>query len=323
MMMLLLELKERLKAFYGGYATLTDGIVKFVFTLTALILLNQNIGFQTELKEIWVTPLLALLGAFLPYGAISLLLAGVMLAHIYAVSLEIMLLTTAILVIIALLYYGFQPGDSFWLVLTPMAILLKIPLAVPLLAGLSGSLLTIIPVSCGVMISYILLYVKQNAGVLTNDASVDLAQKYVQIIRALMGNREMFVMMGACAVGILVVYLIRNRSVNYAWMLAIMFGTIAQLTVVFAGDYLFNVSFPIGEIVIGTLISILLALIYHFFVFSVDYTRTEYTHFEDDDYVYYVKAVPKLTVSQPEIRVQRMNNPGRKHRMRREEAERE
>ena len=62
MMMLLLELKERLKAFYGGYATLTDGIVKFVFTLTALILLNQNIGFQTQLKEIWVTPLLALLG---------------------------------------------------------------------------------------------------------------------------------------------------------------------------------------------------------------------------------------------------------------------
>lgn len=173
------------------------------------------------------------------------------------------------------------------------------------------------------MISYILLYVKQNAGVLTNDASVDLAQKYVQIIRALMGNREIFVMMGACAVGILVVYLIRNRSVNYAWMLAIMFGTIAQLTVVFAGDYLFNVSFPIGEIVIGTLISIFLALIYHFFVFSVDYTRTEYTHFEDDDYVYYVKAVPKLTVSQPEIRVQRMNNPGRKHRIRREEIERE
>ena len=31
----------------------------------------------------------------------------------------------------------------------------------------------------------------------------------------------------------------------------------------------------------------------NFFFFSVDYTCTEYVQFEDDDYYYYVKAVPR------------------------------
>jgi hypothetical protein len=38
-------------------------------------------------------------------------------------------------------------------------------------------------------------------------------------------------------------------------------------------------------------------LVVEFFCFMVDYTRIESVQFEDDDYYYYVKAVPKVTVS--------------------------
>ena len=197
-----------------------------------------------------------------------------------------------------------------------MAFILKIPFAVPLLAGLSGSLVTVIPVSCGVVIYYVLMYVKQNAGVLTNDASVDITQKFVLIIKALVSNKFMLVMICMCVVGILVVYLLKTLSIDYAWILAIILGTIVQLAAVFVGDYLFDVSLPIGELVAGAVIALLLAGLYHFFVFAVDYSRTEYTQFEDDDYVYYVKAVPKVAVSKPDVRVQRINNPGKARRMR-------
>lgn len=315
-MMMFLVLKERLKSFYGRYATLANGIIKFLFSYTALTMLNQNIGFMARLKIPFVPPVLALMCAFLPYGAISFLIAAVMLAHIYTVSFEIALVTAVFLIIVALLYYGFQPGDSYWLVLVPMAFILKIPFTIPLLAGLSGSLVTIIPVSCGVAIYYILMYVKQNAGVLTNDALVDITQKFVQIIKALVSNQSMMVMIGVCVVGILVVYMIRTLSVDYAWILAIVLGTIVQLAAVFVGDYLFDVSVPIGELIAGAVIALVLAGLYHFFVFAVDYSRTEYTQFEDDDYVYYVKAVPKVAVSKPDVRVQRINNPAKVRRVR-------
>ena len=49
------------------------------------------------------------------------------------------------------------------------------------------------------------------------------------------------------------------------------------------------------------------ALLYHFFVFTVDYTRTEYVQYEDDDYVYYVKAVPKASVATSERSIKKIN----------------
>ena len=310
-MMIFLALKERLKEFYGRYATLVNGAVKFLYSMSAVTLLNGNIGYQTELTSMVAMLAIAVISAFLPYGAIGFLLGIVMLAHIYAVSMETALITAVVLIILILLYYGFQPGDSFWLVLAPMAFLLKIPFAVPLLAGLSGSLLSVIPVSSGVVIYFIISYVKQNAGVLTNDASVDITQKFVQIIRGLLSNQEMAVMIMVCVVGILCVYMLHNMSLDYAWESAIVTGTIAQLAAVFVGDFMFHVSMPVPQLLAGALVSLLVALLYHFFVFTVDYTRTEYVQYEDDDYVYYVKAVPKVAVARTDVKVQRINDPAR------------
>ena len=105
----------------------------------------------------------------------------------------------------------------------------------------------------------------------------------------------------------MVVYLIRRLSVDYAWIIAIVAGTVAQLLVIFVGDFVFGVSVSAGTLIFGLLVSVMLAMIYNFFFFSVDYTRTEYVQFEDDDYYYYVKAVPKMTVSTPDVKVQKIN----------------
>lgn len=308
-MIVLLEIKERLKLFYGRFAAPVDAGMKFCVSLVALVLMNSNLGYLEKLKNPLVMAGLALFCAFVPYGVISVVLAAVLLGHIYAVSMECALLTGIFLLLVAFLYYGLQPRDSYWLVLTPIAFALKIPFVIPLLAGLSGGLAGAIPVGCGVAVYYIMLYVKQNAGVLTNDAAVDITEKYVQLIRTMMSNKEMMVMVAACAAGILVVYLIRLLSVDYAWILAIVFGSVGQMAVVFTGDYLFDVQISLQQLIVGTLFSLIVAGIYHFFVFAVDYSRTEYTQFEDDDYVYYVKAVPKVVVSKPDVRVQRINDP--------------
>ena len=60
-------------------------------------------------------------------------------------------------------------------------------------------------------------------------------------------------------------------------------------------------------ICVFTIISILLAYILQFFVLAVDYSRTEYTQFEDDDYYYYVKAIPKVKVTATDVQVKHIN----------------
>jgi len=46
--------------------------------------------------------------------------------------------------------------------------------------------------------------------------------------------------------------------------------------------------------ILGTVISMLLVFVAQFFRVVLDYTSVEHVQFEDDDYYYYVKAVPKV-----------------------------
>ena len=82
-MMIFLVLKERLKSFYGKYATPVNGVIKFIYSFVAMALLNGNIGYQTELTGPVAMAVVALFSAFLPYGAIGCMLGAVMLARIY------------------------------------------------------------------------------------------------------------------------------------------------------------------------------------------------------------------------------------------------
>ena len=313
-MMALLEFREMLRSFYGKYDAVLTAVVKFAVSVTAFWMLNDSIGSMEKLKNpvVWLS--MSLVCSFLPYSIISFLAGIVLVAHISSVSLELALILSLIFLMVAILYYGFQPGDGYLLLLTPLLFQFKIPYVIPLLVGLSGGLAGIVPVSCGVFVYYIIQYVKQNAGVLTNDAALDITQKYVQIIKNMMGNRVMVVMIIAFAAGILVVYLIRTLSVDYAWHIAIVAGAMTQLMVIFVGDFMFDVSVPMVEMLIGMIAAMILAAVYNFFVFAVDYSRTEYIQFQDDDYYYYVKAVPKITVSAPDVKVQKINSTRNRRR---------
>lgn len=303
----LLLWKEQLKAFYNRFSYVIQPILRFSFALCVFLSLNSNIGYMAKLKNPLVILLLCLISALLPYGAIVFLAGCLMMAHIYAVSLEMALIALVLILLVVILYYGFKPGDSVLMVITPLAFLFHIPYAVPLLVGLGGGLASAIPVSCGVFLYYLLMYVKQNAGVLTTEASVDIVQRYSQILKSVIFNQTMMVMVATCAVGIIIVYLIRRLSMDYAWVVAIVAGSVAELLVIFVGDFVFGVSVEAGPLILGMVISAAIAAVYNFFIFTVDYTRTEYVQFEDDDYYYYVKAVPKMNVSTPDVKVQKIS----------------
>lgn len=312
----LLLWKEQLKLFYNKYSYGVQPLIRFLFALSAILSLNINIGYMAKLKNPLVVLFACLLGALLPYGAIVFLAACFLIAHLYAVSMEVALIALVLMLIMAILYFGFKPGDSFLIVLTALAFVIRVPYAVPLLVGLGGSLASVIPVGFGVFIYYLMMYVKQNAGILTGEASVDFIQRYSQILRSVLVNQTMIVMIAAFGAGIVVVYLIRRLSIDYAWQAAVIAGTVTELFVILIGNFVFGVSVAAAGLILGLVLSALIAAVFTFFVFTVDYTRTEHVQFEDDDYYYYVKAVPKMTVSTPDVKVQKISTRKRSVRER-------
>ena len=297
-MLKLLVLREQLRAFYGKNSTVLTALIRFMTALISMICLNSALGYMKVLKSPAIVLVLALISSVCPFGGICWILALFMLAHIFAVSLEFALITAAFLLVVALLYYGFAPGDSWIMILTPLLFALKIPYIAPLLVGLSGALVSVIPLSCGVVVFHLLQYVRMNAGPLTNGDSVDITQKYMQMLNGIIMNRTMLLYILAFAAAAITVWLIRNQAFNQAWTIAVIFG----------GVFLYDISLSIPSLIAGIAASGLLAAAYRFFVFHVDYSRTEYTQFEDDDYFYYVKAVPKVTVTAPAPQVRKISS---------------
>jgi hypothetical protein len=67
-----------------------------------------------------------------------------------------------------------------------------------------------------------------------------------------------------------------------------------MVIVLTAGAYRTGSDFTILSEIIPLLLSLLLSIIFAFLRYGADYQRTERVRFEDDDYFYFVKAVPKL-----------------------------
>ena len=101
--------------------------------------------------------------------------------------------------------------------------------------------------------------------------------------------------------------MIKRASINNSWTIAILVGGIVDFVIILVGNIVFGTGSSVVWIIVGTVISMLLAYVLQFFVFSVDYSRIEHTQFEDDEYYYYVKAVPKINVTAPEMNVKRIN----------------
>ncbi len=305
-MMQLLVLKENLKRFYGNYSIYIIPVLKFILGAAVFFLINSNIGFMERLGNPLIPVVMGLVASFIPCGLTAFFAGCFMIVHVATVSLEVALIICVVMMVVMMLYYGFRPGDGYLLLLTPVMFFLKMPYVVPLLVGLSGSVVSVIPVGCGVCIYYIITYMKQNAGVLAGSSVAELAGRFIQVAKSVFGNELMWVMIGAFAATIVIVYIIKNLPVDYAWTIAIIAGVITELVVIFIGDFNFNLSVDLVGIIIGMFASVVVALVYQFFVFAVDYSRTEFLQYEDDDYYYYVKAVPKIAVSAPDVKVQRI-----------------
>jgi len=303
----LLEIKEWLKRFYSKFDVYLQAVWKFILSAGAITVLNQNIGFMNQLKSPIIVLILGLICSILPYGGIALICAAITLAHFYALSLELAGVALIAFLLMYLFCLRFENKASYALILTPLLFWMKIPYLAPILVGLTGGMAGALPVGCGVMIYSIIAYAKESAPSLSSSTVDNILETIRIIIDGLLGNKAAFVMIAAFVITVLIVHLIKSLSVDYAWMIAIGVGTVVDVLILMVGDFTMDIEIEIVGMIVGSLITILISLVIQFFLFSVDYSRTEHVQFEDDEYVYYVKAVPKMIVTSKEVNVKRIN----------------
>lgn len=307
----LLVVKQYMKLFYSKYEVYITPILKFLLAFISLILINANLGYRTGINKISIVLIAALMCSFMPMNFIVIMAALFVLLHLYAFSLECAVVIGVVFLLMFLLYFRFSPKDTVAVVLTPVCFLLKIPYVIPLSMGLVGTPASAMSVACGVVSYYMIRYVNDNASILLGMAEEETVAKFRIVIDGILNNKEMVVTIAAFAITIILVYFIRRMSIDYAWTIAMVAGSLVNIMVILMGDLMFDTNVSLLGAIFGTIISLILTGILQFFAFHVDYSRAEKVQFEDDEYYYYVKAVPKVTVTRPEKRVKQISRQGR------------
>lgn len=302
-MTFLLELKEKLRKFYIKCSDWLLPILKFALAMLVFVAINNSIGFLPVLKNIFVLLIMALICALLSVKMIAIFAGIMILGHCYALGIEVAGIAACILILLFIFAIRFVEKEALALIVTPLVCGLGVPCAVPICYGLKSKPYSAISVCCGTFVYYLIEMIKEKAPVLQGLEQTDMLANVRLILDGIIKNKMMLLSMAVMALLVIVVYAIRRLSVDHAWSIAIIVGGACYAVLMIAGGIFLDIEVTVISLIINVVGGILIGMILSYFVFSVDYTRTERLEYEDDEYYYYVKAVPKMTIGKPQKKV--------------------
>ena len=300
----LLELRENLKKIYSRNEAFILPVIKFLLSFIVLSIINGKMGYMTKLDNMAIVLIVSLLCSFLPTGFMAFFAMMFAVLHMYALSIETAAVGLVVFLLLYLLFLRFTAKEA--VVLTPVLCMLKLPYVMPVAMGLIGTPASCVSVGCGVVVYYLLQTVITNAPTINSMGAEEATAKLRLLIDGMLGNKAMLVMIAAFAITVIVVYLIRRMSVDHSWTIAMVAGVMIEVMILLVGDLMYDTNLSIVSALLGAVVTLIACKIIEFFRFCLDYSRTEKVQFEDDEYYYYVKAVPKMAVAVPEKRVKRI-----------------
>lgn len=286
--------RERVQDFYQKQDYWLLPLFRALFAVFSFFSVNAAFGHGGASGNPLLLLLLSGLCFFLPWGAVPLFAGALILADLYRVSLFFMLAAAFVFLMILLFQTAFRGGHAELIALVPLLFGLKIPYLAPALCGLFFGLMSFAPLALGTFSYYFLRFLAANAGKVTLESEPEkLINQMAEIFLGFFEDRGMLLMIFSMVIAMLLIYTIRNMSFRNSWYTALGAGFSALLLFVFAGSRKGLISISAPGFLLSLLFSAALSCFLTLFFHDADFRAAERLSFEDDEYFYYVKAVPK------------------------------
>lgn len=303
----LFEIREKVIQFYYKYDAFIIPVVKLILAFIVLHAVNSRMGYFHKIDNVAIELIVSLLCSFLPSGLILVFAGLFSLLHMYGLSLIVAATGVVLYLVVYLLFLRFAPKASLVVALTPVLMLWKIPYILPIILGLCAAPGTAVAVGCGVIAYYFLYIIDSNSATIATMELGDAADQLKIIIDGMLANKGMIIVIIAFVVTMLVVYFIRRLPIKRNWEIAIGSGAAVQMLILLIGDVIMDTGISFINIILVSILAVAIGFGIKFFKYCVDFNRTENVQFEDDDYYYYVKAVPKISLALESGRVRQIN----------------
>jgi hypothetical protein len=300
-------IKGKLQEMYAQHSIVFDKGVQFIVALLAFYQINNNVGFMKVAASPAVTFALSVICTFFPLIITVIAATALILVHMYAVSIGVVAVTAVVFLIMYIFYFRLTPKMALIVLLMPIAFVFHIPFAIPLSYALVSTPVSMVAVVCGTIVYYMMEYVKKAAPGLAGKGLSGIMTQSSDYLKKVFQNKEMWIIIAAFLIAFLVAYTIRRQSINHAWKAAVAAGAVVNVVVNIIGDIMLGSHISYASLITGSVVAIVAGFVLELMFFAVDYTKSESLQYEDDEYYYYVKAVPKLSVAKPEKTVKRIN----------------
>lgn len=309
-MMNILIIREKVKSFLVKCNGWERILFKFALTFAALFLLNNKLGYNTFLNSYFVVAGLSLVCAFTPNWMISTVVCISILGHFFVISPELTVLTAILLLLMELLYFSFRMGNGWVMVLSMILGCFDMEGAMlGVITVLPYGFTSVIPVCFGMSLSALICFVNKNFSVLfSSNSTMDMYEQLEACIQAIFSNETLLILIIAIVLAMIFICFLRRLCFAHSWYISLVIGGTIYLLIILIGTLTMNVEVNFISILISTGLGIILASALHGFDIMLDYSRIEYSSFEDDDYYYYVKAVPKISLNAPDRKVKTINS---------------
>ncbi len=267
-----------------------SALVAFV----GLMCIRTNFGHQKQISQLWVTIVISIVCAFFPIQGVATVLAIVLFIDLASLSMDIALVALGMMVIGYLVCAYFRSKNTYNMVVVPICYSFNAPFVMSLGAGLMSSVNELASILCGSVTAFYLHIVKDNITAIKDETSKVDALSLIQ--EQMIGNKMFWFFIVAMAVMFLIVYFLRQSSINMSWIIANVAGVAIEFIIMLAGYLLTSQKGEIPGLIFGNILVLLVGVILNYFVLDLDYSRIEKVQFEDDDYYYYVTAVPKIRI---------------------------
>lgn len=299
-----IQIRNTIRKFISTQSKWLLLVGRFVVALVSFGVINLSFGYLEFLRNPIIAIALSLGCAFIPISAGSLVVVAYGLVHLSALSSQVSMAALLNVVLFYAISYFYGARYKYNITYTPISYQIGMPYVFPLTSALFGKGNEIAAVIGGGIFSFFLNAVKESSSAFLDD-TVEISIIDV-ILQKMIVNQMFYIYMFAIVTLFFVVYYIKNSKLKHSWIYASAIGLVAEMVIMLAG-YLFtgNIN-KIPMLIIANVICFVIALIITYAFRNLDYDRVEKVQFEDDEYVYYVTAIPKIEVPEEEKKVQRI-----------------
>lgn len=305
----LISFRNKIESIYLKNSRLFGFIGRMLITFACLMILRASVNFNSVLSSIWAVIVLSIICGFVPMRFLMVIVLAYTVAQVFTLSTALGIVFLIILAVMYLLFFRYAPTYGPALMLMPILFILRIPVLIPILLAIIGPAISVIVVIFGTLFFYLIYFLDMNAATFASTTGTLEFTKVEILVEGVFRNNEFLLILAVLFAVFMIVHFLKRINYNYSVEIAIAVGTGAYIVLSIGAELILHTltTQRLLGFVIGGLVSGALALLINSIFRPLDYSRTETVEFEDDEYNYYVKAVPKATFEKESVQVKRIN----------------